>query len=358
MSLLTGLICTALVLFAQGSWAAEKPAYAIVYKGSGYKAVKTEIFTIDLETAEKRVIFSDETTSIVIIQNLYVFHFPVTGGGRLFAHCAERGKMVPFPGNGYLYELSIDGSNRFRRICPVRGEESLGEIFVDSTGAKIGYLNRLNRKQYVFLHDVISGRLLSQIDLTDTLLDCYVSSIGWIPRCEKLYFSLETGDDHVTSEASYGRVGTYLMDRDGQQVKKLPALSVAKGFSPQSRSRMIGVLPTGQYLFEIMWISRQTSREQKDGSFALLKVKKDFTEIEDIRFNRSAESYSGLPICYRLSPSGKFISAARLPVSFSVASWNIWLKDLKTGKERKVLSLPTKGGQGPFLGLVGWLNQP
>lgn len=90
MSLLVSLACAGLVLFAQGAWAAEKLVYAVAHKGSGYTVVKTEILSVDPETAEKRLIFSDNTTSIVVIQNPYVFHFPVVGGDKLFAHAAER----------------------------------------------------------------------------------------------------------------------------------------------------------------------------------------------------------------------------------------------------------------------------
>ena len=168
MRLLVNLTCAALVLFAQAVWGAEKLVYSVGYKNSGYgyTVVKTEIFSVDPETGERQIIFSDDMTPIAVIQIPFVFHFPVVGGDKLFAHASERDKSRPFPGNGSLYELSIDGSNRVRRICSVIGTESLGDIFVNSAGTRIGYINRMNRKQYVFLHDVVTGTLLSQVDVT------------------------------------------------------------------------------------------------------------------------------------------------------------------------------------------------
>jgi hypothetical protein len=337
-------------------WAGEKLVYAISYKGSDYTAVKTEIIAIDPETAEKYVIFSDEKASIVLVEKLYVFHFPVVAGGKLFAHAAERGKTVPFPGNASLYELSIDGSNLFRRICPVLGVESVGDIFINSAGTRIGYINRMNRKQYVFIHDIVTGILLSQVDITDKFLDCYASSIGWVPRSERLYFSLETGDDHVTSEASYARVGTYLMDEGGRQLERLPAIPAAKGFSPPQSTRMIGVLPTGSYVFETMHFPRPSTDEPNQHHFAVLKVKGDFSYSDDISFSRAAGLYSGIRVTYQLSPSGKYLSAARLPVPSSATSSDVLLKNLETGRESTILSISKEGFQGPFLGLVGWID--
>jgi hypothetical protein len=67
--------------------------------------------------------------------------------------------------------------------------------------------------------------------------------------------------------------------------------------------------------------------------------------------------YSGIRVNYQLSPAGRYLAAAKLPISSSAVSCDIWLKNLATGEERKILSLPTHGLQGPFLGLVGWLDQ-
>jgi len=356
ISILGSLVCAGLVLFAQAAWAGEKLVYAVVYKGSSYAAAKTEILSVDPETAEKQLLFSDEKTSIVLLQNLYVFHFPVVGGGKLFAHASERGKSVPFPGNASFYELSVDGSNLFRRICPVLGAESMGDIFANSTGTRIGHINRLNRKQYIFVHDVVTGTLLSQVDITDKFLDCYASSIGWIPRRERLYFSLETGDVHVTSKESYARVGTYFMDEGGRHLKRLPALPAEKGFFSPEASRLIGVLPTGEYVFETMQFKKRSSREQSQYHFTVLKVKKDFSDTNDISFSPTTNLYSGIRVTYQISPSGKYLSAASLPISSSAVSCDAWLKNLHTGKETNILSLPTDGLQGPFLGLVGWLD--
>ncbi len=356
ISVLLGLVCAGLAAFTPGAWAGEKLIYAVVYKGSDFLAVKTEIRSIDPETGEKRLIFSDEKTSIILLQHLYVFHFPVVGGHKLFVHAGDRGKSVAFPGNASLYELSADGSNLFRRITSVLGEESLGDIFVNSAGTGIGYINRMNQKQYIFIHDVVTGNLLYQVDITDKFLDCFASSIGYLPGSEQIYFSLETGDADLTSEPSYALVGTYFMDQRGEHLTRLRDVPPREGCFPPETVRTIGVLPAGGYIFETMQSRKRPSPGQDRQLFALLRVKADFSDVEDIRFSPATKLYSGVRITYQVSPSGKYLSAASLPVSFQARSCDIYLKNLQDGTEKKILSLPTNGAQCPFLGLVGWLD--
>ena len=351
------LIVAGLAVLAAPAWSSEELIYAVVYKGSDYRASKAEILSIDPGSAEKQLVFSDENTPIILLQRLYVFHFPVAGGRNLFAHATQRGESVPFPGNASLYELSTDGSHAFRRIAPVSGNESLGEIFVNSAGTRIGYINRLKRRQYIFIHEVATGRLLHQVDVTGTFLDCYASSIGWLPRSETLFFSLETGDEHITSEESYARAGTYTMHESGVNLTKLSDPPVREGFWPPGTARMIGVLPTGEYVFETMQQRKHPGGEGPRTLFAVVKMVPDSERAEDIGFSPGCGLYSGVRVCYQLSPSGKYLAAAALPVSSSATSGDIWLKDLQAGKDGKLLSLPTKGLQGPFLGLVGWADR-
>jgi hypothetical protein len=350
------LIVAGLAVLATPAWGSEELIYAVVHKASDYRASKTEIFSIDPRSAERQLVFSDEKTQVMLLQRLYVFHFPVAGGRKLFAHAAQRGTSVPFPGNDSLYELSTDGSHSFRRIAPVSGNESLGEIFVNSAGTRIGYINCLKRRQYVFIHDVATGKLLHQVDVTDTFLDCFASGIGWLPRSETLFFSLEAGDVHITSEESYDKVGTYTMHESGANLTKLGDPPVREGFWPPGTTRMIGVLTTGERVLETMQHRKPPGGEGPRTLFAVVKMGPGSEPAEDIGFSPGCSLYAGIRVSYLLSPSGKYLAAAALPVSSSATSGDIWLKDLEAGEEEKLLSIPTNGLQGPFLGLVGWID--
>lgn len=354
--ILLSLACAAWMVIPRGAWAEGRLLYVEIHKGSDFSAAKTNVFSLDIETGEKRLIFSDEKVPIVIPQHLYVFHFPVVGGGRLFAHAVERGRQAPFPGNGSLYELYVDGSNLFRRITPASGDESLGDILANSQGTRIGYINRMKRRQYLFIHDATSGNLLHQVDITDKFLDCYAASIGWLPREEKLFFSLQTGDVHVTSKASYPKVGTYIMDESGGHLKKIGRLPLPRGYRLPDMDRLIGVLPTGEYIFEVVVPRKESEKKKSPFDIVLARLRTDSQGIDDLSFSPETHLYQGVTVDYRLSPSGKYLAAAALPISSSALSWDIWLKSIQTGAERNIVSVPTEGLKGPFLGLIGWLD--
>jgi hypothetical protein len=350
------LILVGLLALTAPAWGGEKLVCVVVHKGTDYRAAKTEIITVDPESAEKQIVFSDEDAAIVLLQRLYVFHFPAVGGGKLFAHGAERGKPVQFPGNASLYELSADGSDSFRRIASVIGGESLGDIFVNPAGTRIGYVNRLGRKQYIFIHDVKTGELIHQVDVTEVLLDCYASGIGWLPGGDTLFFSLETGDVHITSDESYDRVGVYTMDESGDNLTKLGPVPAREGFHPPETVRVIGVLPTGEYVLETMQQRLRGVPGKDQRIFAILKSKLSSGYAEDISFSLESRLYSGIRVSYKLSSSGKYLAAAALPISSSSNSTDIWLKNVAARHEKKLLSIATDGLNGPFLGLVGWFD--
>jgi hypothetical protein len=146
------------------------------------------------------------------------------------------------------------------------------------------------------------------------------------------------------------------MDEDGRHVKKLPVLKAIKGYFPPASTDLIGILPTDQYVFEVMHYRKNLLRRLAEGHRVLLKVSKDYSRVEDISFSQATTLYRGPRVYYQLSPSGKYLSAAQLPVIFSAVSWDIWLKDLDNDRERIIVSLPTEKEKGPYLGVVGWLE--
>ncbi len=302
------------------------------------------------------LVFADEATSIVLTQSLYVFHFPVAAGGRMFARAAGRRGALPAPAERGLYELAADGSNAVRRIGPLMGDGSAGDLFVNATGTRIGYVSGMDRRQFIFLHDVTTGTLLHQIDVTEMFLDCYATSVGWVPGRERLYFSLDTGDADLTSEESYDRVGTYLMDEDGSHLERLAVLPLDDGSPPLLAARAIGVLPSGEYLFETMQPASGEERERHPFRFSLIRARADMGEGTDVSFTPAATLYTGIQVAYSLSSSGRYVAAASLPLSGRADSCDVWLKDLDRGEERIVVSIPTAGLPGPFLGLAGWFE--
>jgi hypothetical protein len=329
----------------------------VSYKGPAYDAARTDLFSLDAVTGERRLIFSDEHAPIVLLQHLYVFHFPVTGGNRVFAYAAERGKLVPFPGNGDLYELSADGTSAYRRIGQVLGDGSAGDLFASASGDRVGYVGRQKQRNYLCIYNAASGAMVHQADVTDSILDCYVASIGWEPHGDRLFLTLEVGDIDATSEASYGHAGTYFLDGNAGRWARLRPPAALSGYLPPESAWMVGTLPSGRCLYETLQRASRPTAGSERLAVAIVTADSASGRADAIPFSTANEGSTGHPLSLRLSPSGRYLAAASTTPSASATSQAIWLKDLDSGAEKTLASIACDGMKGPFLGLVGWLDR-
>jgi hypothetical protein len=211
----------------------------------------------------------------------------------------------------------------------------------------------MKRRRYVFVHDTATGKLIHQIDVTDNFLDSSVSSIGWIPGRNELYVSLEATNAGLTSAEPQPHSGTFFMETASGRFARIPTM---EGLLPPGQARMIGVLPDGRYILETMQFESLPSSGQGLHRVRLMSVSNDFSALQEISFTPESSFYAGVRVRYQLSPSGRYLSAASLPVSADADACDIWLKDLKTGDETKLLSYPSDGLNGPFALPVGWLT--
>lgn len=187
------------------------------------------------------------------------------------------------------------------------------------------------------------------------ILDCVVSALGWDPRSGRLYLSAEPGDSEVTAEASHARAGTYVFDEAGVRWTRIASLPPLPGFHPPESARMIGSLPDGRYVFETMQLAARTAPGPARFSFSVESFDPATGHVGEIGFQAAGGRPPGGRLAPMLSPSGTYLAGATPPGSTSARSQEIWVKDLRRGAERLVISIPCEGAQGPFVGLVGWL---
>lgn len=360
---LFSILC--LILFSPDLWAGEKLLYAIRYESlQRYPdIVNTKIFSLDPERSESRLIFSDEKAGVMLLPRRGMPGHPgevlVSSENKIFAHAVEK-RLNPgrwYPSKASIYELSWDGSNNFRRIFDVEGEQSLLEMFVNSTGTKIGYINYLKQKTFIFIHETEAGKLLHKIDVSKIFLDCFASGIGWLPDGNRLFFTLDTGDVHMTSKESYKKVGTYFIKEDGLDLLRLPqalfAFPEKKGFcAHSSTSQFVGGLPDGTYII----------RE--------FKFRKDYrgTEASSLIYlvNPITKSKKEIPLrvreglnWFKVSHTGKYIAfTEKIPSKEGRYEWaeNLWVKDLPQGEDNKVFTFDNMPFKGHYLGLIGWIE--
>jgi len=353
------------ILFASNLWAGEKLMYAIRSESlQRYPdIVHTKIYSLNPNGKETRLIFSDENAPIMLLARRGMPGHPgevlVPSRNKVFAHAVEK-RLNPgrwYASKASVYELFIDGSNKFRKVFDVMGEQSLSEIFVNSAGTRIGYLNYLDQKTFIFIHETGTGKLLHKIDVSNVFLDCFASAIGWLPDGKRLFFTLDTGDVHVTSKESYKKVGTYFIKEDRLELFRLPqaffSFPEKKGFGTHSSTpQFVGELPDGAYIF----------RE--------FKFKKDYrgTAASSLIYmvNPITKSQKEIPLnvsqslnWFKTSSNGKSIAfTEKISSKEGRYEWveHLWIKDIVTGKEKRVFSLDNMPFKGLYLGLVGWME--
>jgi len=352
-----------LILFSPDLWAAEKLLYAIRHESfQRYPdIVNTKIFSLDPERSKSRLIFSDEKAGVMLLPKRGMPGHPgdalICSKNRIFAHAVEKrfnpGRWYPYKAS--IFELSTDGSNKFREILNVIGEQSLAEIFVDSAGTKIGYINYLNQKTFIFIHETEAGKLLHKIDLSKVFLDCFASIVGWLPDGNRLFFTLDTGDVHMTSEDSYKQRGTYLINEDGTGLVKLSEgltlYPLGKGFwrATDSPPRLMGGLPDGTYIFR-----DAKSRGYREILSFIYKVNPINKSQKEIPLKIS----EGLN-WFKVSPTGQYMAfTEKISSKKGLFEWveYIWIKDLASGEENRVFILDNTPFKGHYLGLVGWIG--
>jgi hypothetical protein len=373
-ALKTSLICLIfLLLFTPSLWAGERLLYAISYNGPAKppikgKQISTQLFTINPDNKKNELVFSDENASIALWVSRYYAGIGkgefVTSKNRLYGCAIERSidtghdsSFRPiyhyrFGMTRSIYELFSDGTNRFRKVCDVMGTQYPRKMSMDPTGTRICYLNYSDaacKKPTLYIHEVLSGKLMAKTELAEIFLDCFATNIGWMPDGVRLFFTLDTGDVHMTSEESYQRVGTYLMKEDGMEVTRLPeawfSFPSRHGFSGGLTPQCLGATLDGSLII------RDVRHKRGDGrgvcSFVYL-VNPETGSREEIPM----ELVEGLK-CFKVSHGGT--KMAFIENAHEDDTIHIRVKDLNSGKEDKVFSFPA-GTKEYYLSLVGWIG--
>lgn len=346
------LTCVGLFLMVAGAEAGEKLVYTVMYKGEDFGMIKGEVFTIDPETGQTELIFSDDGTPIMLKGKMRM-----TPNGRLFAIAnerSERGRRIH--GRTAIYELSIDGSRSFRKVKPVSELYPFEKFFVNSTGTRTGCVKWQSGKQYILIHDTETGELVSEIDVSGVFIDCFPSTIGWFPDSDKLFFSLKTGADGVTSEESYDQVGCYIMDDTGGDVVRLDRLPTREGYRSPELLRLLGTLPTGEFIYAAAERDRENVNKRKRSLFRVSAIDADTLRVADISFGPEVNPPHAFAFNFELSPSGKYLAALNVLLGLHDTAKDLWLKDLDTGEEKIVFTFPMDRHDGPFPGIIGWIE--
>ena len=192
-------------------------------KVRGY--IKTEIFSVSMADTKRSLVFSDEGPYFEIIPVGMV-----VGGGKAYASGIEREwRTGPTPGvysvRPSVYELTLDGSNRYRKLFEIQqqgefngdaGVSFAANLFISPSGTKIGYAGTVKQKVTIFIHDAVTGKLLQSLDTTNLCRDCSEISMGWLADEKRLFFTLNLD---LVGGGDVAGAGTYIISEDGKVIK-------------------------------------------------------------------------------------------------------------------------------------------
>src|SRR5258706_2072506 len=166
---------------------------------------KTEIYSFSLPTGKSTLLFSDEGPHLQVMATGVV-----AGDGKAYiaAFWRER-RTTPTPtvtSEEALYEISLDGSNHFRKIADAQPNQPPAILNPQSTRAAFEMFK--DGKFVVSIYAVPEWKLLHTWDLAKLMQshcpDCNPLSYGWLAYGKRLYteLCLAGEDDEDSLQAS------------------------------------------------------------------------------------------------------------------------------------------------------------
>lgn len=328
---------------------------------------KTDIYLVSMADAKTSRVFSDEGPYFEIIPP-GMFGGPgamVVAENKAYAVGIERGGDSVariYSGRPAVYELALDASNKYRKLFEIQSAHyAAAPLFISPSGTKIGYLSVLNEHNVVFIHDVATGALLKSWDVTNLFrrcFDCSIASVGWLADGNRLFFSLDFGEQ----SGPQSELGTYVVSEDGGVLDRLPLEQgrlQMQGYRDITGSppALLGQAPDGSYIFEDMG---QKKTELLHPERFLVITTPERKVLGQISLHSSTGLYLGMAT-RDLSRSGKFVAFSDPLLKNYQREEHVWGMNLETREEKELITLPARtiSSSEPkvTLNILGWLEE-
>jgi hypothetical protein len=390
------LIAVALACWITSSTARAQSGQSVLYSvttsetDSGIPAnktqvFKTEIFAVDPETGKQRLVFSDANSPFLLMPGGGMQGGIVAAGGKIFAEGILPVQTLAHtptfdPGApAAIYEVSTDGSGQARKVFDMGSAEQRIDFrssFFNSSGTEFGNINYVAGKWCLFIHDAETGKLLRKSELIAWKFGS-VENIGWMPDDKRIFFTVDvSGDDPESSWTTPNSpVGTHVMDETGSVERLAPEAALhpkIPGMQPSNDSAavFIGTLPDGGYLLQ-----DYQSGPSGDSDTCLYEpslANNAHACLYELDFAKKTQRIfplhvDGVPGNFHLSPSRNRLVFTAMKVEYqkqptfkATSTVSVWVLDLQSDKEWKVVSFPPNGNTrpvGPWVNLIGWLTR-
>ncbi|HJZ12894.1 MAG TPA: hypothetical protein VJ521_12125, partial [Acidobacteriota bacterium] len=195
-----------------------------------------------------------------------------------------------------------------------------------------GHIHVDDEQELLMIHDVSSGELIRQLNLSDEFHLCFIPYMGWLPAKDLIYFQV-VQNPH-TPRSCDEKAGHYTMNQDGSARKKFWP------FSTTYPVEILGGLADGRILFRSLYPTPKL-----------------------VLFNLPTQAREELPLhnlgyFFRVSGTGKYLAYSSTDYGYNskrqwTATTHLWIKDLVTGTEKKAYAHQQEAGE--YVGIIGWL---
>jgi hypothetical protein len=306
---------------------------------------KTEIYKVSVSGGARVLLFSDEGKNFEIWPSPQAGQ-PLISATKACVHGIEREwRTGPNPGvnstTDSTYEISLDGSNSFRRLFEAKPD--LTASIVNPAGTKALFQSMENGRYLVYMYDTATWKPVRSWDLTSLLKarcpDCISVSQGWLLQENGVFFNLDLGDEDSISPASKNIPGTYVGSEDGSVFRVIPPETgqwQLPGYKhdPSFVPSLIGQLPDGTYVFlDHAWKQPQKPAAPPQPFLVLTSLGSPAQKVIPLR----ASTLEG----FHLSPSGRYLAYTEARTTKDYRSeGHLWVKDLQSGEEKELLFEP------------------
>jgi hypothetical protein len=258
-----------------------------------------------------------------------------------------------------VYEISLDGSNHFRKISDAQPNQPPAILNMQGTRAAF---QTYSDKYVVSIYSIPEWKPLHTWDLNALLKAhcpaCTPVTYGWLADGKRLYFEItEVGDDEEATAAT-NKPGTYLVNEEGADLGGVSPQTNAAPYEGYTHANFVephflGQLPGGANLFQDYAI--------KKGGPAANPV--PFLVIA----NSDPKAQKQFPMKFAVSgavssPSGQYLAFIENRHTPDYRTeLHLWVKNVATGEDKEVFAappppLPNSPEPNVTLSLLGWLS--
>jgi len=324
---------------------------------------KNEIYSITVADGKRSLLFSDEGMDLETAAR-----GSVSGSAKVYTKGVWRYYAIvpvsPANSTSYrgvksedgIYELSLDGSNRFRKIADAQKE---GRAVLNPQATKAAAESA--DAQSILIYSIPDWKLIATLDLTKLAKahcpSCTPTAYGWMADGNRLYVEIVVVGEEDDDEAKADHPGTYILSPDEGDLGAIPAETGAfhlAGYVHPNfiERRFIGQLPDGRYLFLDFGAKQGMPLNQTEPFLVISGLASKPQKYFPLKFQ----------IGGWISPSGRYLAfTERRQTPDYRTELHLWVKDLESGEEKELLSTappnpPSSPEPNVALFVLGWMH--